>query len=132
MSDGYTPRMQGAYLTPTVAAEQVSGGFGSTSIMGVEGLFCLLTIQGPLAVTRAVSRALLPDSCSSAAVVMKGHKWLSACADNQGGTDGAEHPPSDGTEMRQISAANVDPVVQTQIHGRCVCCWSLMLSDAWM
>ena len=46
---------------------------------------------------------------------MKGHKWLSACADNQGGTDGAEHPPSDGTEMRQISAANVDLVVQTQI-----------------
>ena len=52
MSDGYTPRIQGAYLTPTVAAELVSGGFGSTSVMGAEGLFSLLTIQGHLAVTR--------------------------------------------------------------------------------
>jgi len=51
MSDGYTPRLQGAYLTPTVAAEQVSGGFGSPTIMGVEGLFCLLTIQQQLAVS---------------------------------------------------------------------------------
>ena len=131
MSDGYTPRIQGAYLTPTVAAEQVSGGFGSATIMGVEGLFCLLTTQRHLAVSREPS----PGLCRLRSALQqgqKGHKWLSACH-HQVGTDGAEHPPSDGTEMRQISAANVDPVVQTQISWTlCMLLVALTLSDVWM
>ena len=89
MSDVYTPRLQGAYLTPTVAAEQVSGGFGSTTIMGVEGLFCLLIIQGHLAVTRVPW-----CRCS------RHHIWPATCATRRY-TDWAEHPPFDGTGARQ-------------------------------
>ena len=65
-----------------------------------------------------VTGALMPCSrhhkWQAACATRRYTDWAehSACADNQGGTDGAEHPPSDGTVMRQTSAAGVDLVVQ--------------------